>query len=620
MRGSVTLAGFALAVSIIPGDVANVRAQAPPAAESAQPAAPARPRPTFPGAIRRPPAETAPAETAPPARAEITPAPTETAPAETAAPGPAENPPAPAETAPAETAAPVRAARAPITPAPARIVPAETAAPVRPPAPPIPAPPPAQTAPAETAAPVRAPEAPAGEDRPAAGPSFAEHARARLAGDIEALAEFRPSYPFWRHIFTIPDGHVAFGSATDGRLLVTFPSRGDWRRNGDWADGSLAGTLSGRGLPRRLGDRRRTVEQALEPLVGPVVHNATRGRFVAPHAARYGRFLSEWSAIYERFAVPPEIGLAQAMVESGFNGRARSSARALGFCQWLPRNWNYLKRRSPHVIEGYNQTTQAPYCAAYLSVLATMYGSFIPALSEHHAGGANVLRTVVNGERLGARNTRERYLRGSDFARRLRGVSIRRYRALFRTYGPRSALYAEMVFGNVVNVRRLVDETPQSKIFAMRVPRSTPITQVMRRTGLSRDEVRRYNPALVRQVPARAHLYLPEYVDEFGPDVSFWHRPPDPEYAAVLDEFVRLDASIDEWHSDSFRRKLEDYRRRFTATGTEEGAVMATVLAFTIQDLRTSGRASILREFRTSDQVQRLFDRGRRELAGRAAQ
>ena len=610
MRGSVTLAGFALAVSTFPGDVVNVRAQAPPAAESTPAAAPARPRPTFPGAIRRPPAETAPAGTPAPVRAEIT--------------------PAPAETAPAGTPAPVRAARAPIapapagtppaeTPTPAGTPPAETPAPVRAARPPI-APAPAETAPAGTPSPVRAPEAPAGEDRPAAGSSFGEHARARLAGDVEALAEFRPSYPFWRHVFTIPDGHVAFGSATDGRLLVTFPSRGDWRRNGDWADASLAEALSGRGLPGRLRDRRRTVEQALERRVGPVVHNATRGRFVAPHAARYGRFLSEWSAIYERFAVPAEIGLAQAMVESGFNGRARSSARALGFCQWLPRNWNYLKRRSPHVIEGYNQTTQAPYCAAYLSVLATMYGSFLPALSEHHAGGANVLRTVVNGERLGARNTRERYLRGSDFARRLRQVSIRRYRTLFRSYGPRSALYAEMVFGNVTNVRRLVAETPQSKIFAMRVPRSTPITRVTQRTGLSRDEVRRYNPALVRQVPARAHLYLPEYVEEFGPDVSFWHRPPNPEYAAVLDEFVRLEASIDEWHGDSFRRKLENYRQRFSATGTEEGAVMATVLAFMIQDLRTSGRAAILREFRTSGQIQRLFDRGRRELADRAAQ
>ena len=447
-----------------------------------------------------------------------------------------------------------------------------------------------------------------------------ERARARLAADVDALATFRPSYPFWEHIFTTPDGNIAFGSRTDGRLLATFPSRGDWRRNGIWAEPSLADTLSGRRLPRRLRDRRRIVEEVLERQVGPVLHNATRGTFVAPHAARYGNFLGEWGAIYERFGVPAEIGLAQAMIESGFNGRARSSARALGFCQWLPRNWNYLKRRSPHVIEGYNQTTQAPYCAAYLTVLATLYGSFIPALSEHHAGGVNVGRTVINGERLGGQNTREQYLRGSDFARGLREISIRRYRALFRTYGFRSALYAEMIFGNTVNIRRLMAEMPQSKVFAMRVPRRTPITRVMQRTGLSRDEVRRYNPALMRQVPARANLYLPEYFEDFGPDVSFWHRPASPEYAAVLDEFIRLDASIEEWHQRSFKATLDDFRRRFLDTGTEEGAVMATVLSFAIQDLNTSRRAAILNEFRSSDSIRRLFDRGRRELSGEAAQ
>jgi len=62
-----------------------------------------------------------------------------------------------------------------------------------------------------------------------------------------------------------------------------------------------------------------------------------------------------------------------------------------------------LNRLSPAVLEAYNQTTQAPYCAAYLSILATMYGSYIPALSEHHAGGVNVGRTVINGERLGGK-------------------------------------------------------------------------------------------------------------------------------------------------------------------------------------------------------------------------
>ena len=79
--------------------------------------------------------------------------------------------------------------------------------------------------------------------------------------------------------------------------------------------------------------------------------------------------------------MPADIGLAQVILESGLNAKRRSEANAIGFCQWLRRNWKLLNNFSPTDIEGKNQTTQAPYCAAYLYVLATKYGSLIPALS-----------------------------------------------------------------------------------------------------------------------------------------------------------------------------------------------------------------------------------------------
>ena len=439
----------------------------------------------------------------------------------------------------------------------------------------------------------------------------------RLQEDLEAFRQFRPAYPFWRHIYTVPDGNIIYGSAADGRLLATFPRRGNWARDGEWADPSLAGVLEGTELPRRLRDRRRAVEELLAVAAGPIVQNATRGRFLLRNAERHADFLRDWGAIYERFGVPAEIGLAQAIVESGLNGRARSRARALGFCQWLPRNWNRLKRLSPYVIEGYNQTTQAPFCAAYLTILTTMYDSFIPALSEHHAGGVNVGRTVVNGARLGGRDTREQYLLGSDFARALRDISVRRYRALYRTYGRRSALYAEMVFGNMYNVREITRETPQSDIYAMRVPRNTSLSMVVGQSGLSRREVKRYNPALVRRVPQGAALYLPVYMEEMGEDVSFWRRPPSEEYAAALADFVSLDATVNEWHDPAFEETLQQFRERFTASGTEEGTVMATTLAFVIADLSRSRRGAILDEFRTSDRVRELFERGKQAIAER---
>lgn len=439
------------------------------------------------------------------------------------------------------------------------------------------------------------------------------HARTRMQGDVSALEGSRPAYPFWRHIFTVPDGAIIFGSATDGRLLATFPVRGDWTRDGLWEETSLAEALSGQWLSRDLSDRRAEVAKLLEPAAGPVVHNATRGLFLLPNERRYGLFIDEWSAIYERFGVPAEIGLAQALVESGLNGTARSEARAIGFCQWLQSNWNRLKRLSPHPIEGYNQTTQAPYCAAYLSILATKYGSFIPALSEHHAGGTNIGRTLINGERLGGATTRERYFLGSDFARDLRTMSPGTYRDVYGSYGPRSILYAEMVFGNAANVERIRAEVPQSKLYAMRLPRAFTLAEITRRTKLSADQVRRYNPALTRRAPRGATLYLPSYVAAFGPDVAFWHRPSSRAYAALLDEFVGLGVSPDEWDSAAFDRVLEGFRTRFAATRTEEGAVMATTIAYVMQDRRTSRQAEILADFRASEHILQLFQQARQE-------
>lgn len=442
-----------------------------------------------------------------------------------------------------------------------------------------------------------------------------QYAQARLTGDIAAMEHFRPGYPFWEHVFSIADGSIAYGSAADGRLLAVFPARGDWSRQGVWEDPTMKRLVAGHRLASKLADKRDEVAQLLSGAAGPVIHNPTRGLFVAPNARRYGRFLEEWGRIYERFGVPAEIGLAQGLVESGLNGKIRSEARAIGFCQWLTSNWNAMKRLSPHVIEGYNQTTQAPYCAAYLAILGTKYGSFIPALSEHHAGGTNVGRTISNGQWLGGENVREYYFLGAAFTRDLRTLAPGSFSDVYGTYGPRSFYYAEMVFGNTGRIREMIRTHDQVEIYAMRTTRAIPIAQVTRRTGLSVDEVRRYNPALVKQVPARATLYLPMYVAAFGSNVTFWHRPPSTAYATVLSEFLAIDRRPQDWDSPAFVPVLRGFERRFRATKTEEGTVMATVLSYVSSEILTSGRAEILETFRNDPEIRRLFDRAVRTRA-----
>ena len=434
-----------------------------------------------------------------------------------------------------------------------------------------------------------------------------ETTRRRLASDLEALAQARPSYPFWAHVFLTSDGSIAFGSAEDGRLLVRFPSRGDWQTGGYWEEESLADLLDGVSLDRNLSRRRDQVAELLEARVGPVVQNATRGDFLRP-ARTYGAFLEEWATIYERFGVPAEVGLAQAAVESGFSGTIRSSANALGLCQWLKKNWARLDRLTDHTIEIQNQTTQAPYCAAYLQVMATKYGSFIPALSEHHAGIANVGKVLINGERLGAVDVRDRYFQGASFARDLRAISTRQFRDVVGTYGNRSFLYSEMVFGNATTVARLRESIPQEEVYALRTTRSLTAAEIARRAGISEREGKRFNPALFRQVPRGADVYLPKPVEALGRDVSFWHRPATADFDKLLGEFVAMERSVEEWEDPDFENVLNDYRRRFRATKSEEGDVMDAVLGYVIQELRAARR--VLSQYRANPRVQEAFEAG----------
>ena len=443
----------------------------------------------------------------------------------------------------------------------------------------------------------------------------AEFVAKRRRDDFAAMQTFRPGYAFWQHVFSLPDHSIAYGSAVDGRLLATFPTKGNWTRDAVWVDPAVAHVLEGQALASRLSERRDQVAFLMERAVGPVLHNSTRGDALVPNARKYGLFLGEWGAIYERFGVPADIGLAQVILESGMSPMRRSEANAVGFCQWLRKNWNLLNHFAPAHIDGDNQTTQAPYCAAYLSVLAAKYGSFIPALSEHNAGGTNVGRALINGERLGATDVRARYFLGSKLARDLRALPGKEYADVVVSYGSRSYVYAEMAFGSSFIVRSLMASTPQqAPIYAMRTTRAISLDEIISKTHLTVDEVRRFNPSLVDRVPAKATLYLPFHFDEFGADVAFWRRPASPSYGTVLDDFMRLESGEERWDDPGFAPVLREFRRRFSETNTEEGEVMATVLAYAMDQAYTSPRRALLTDFRESEHVHRLVERGVGEL------
>jgi hypothetical protein len=215
---------------------------------------------------------------------------------------------------------------------------------------------------------------------------------------------------------------------------------------------------------------------------------------------------------------------------------------------------------------------------------------------------------------MGATDVRAKYFLGSQLARDLRELPGKTYEDIYGSYGPRSYLYAEMVFGNTFIVNTLMTATAQEPIYAMRTPRAITVAEIVKRTGLPVNEVRRFNPALRDRVPAQSALYLPTYVSEFGADIAFWRRPAPASYLAVLNDFMRLDAGPERWDDPTFARVLGEFRQRFRDTNTEEGTVMDTVLTYVMDQAYTSGRRTLIEEFRSSDQVRRLVARGRFEL------
>jgi hypothetical protein len=210
---------------------------------------------------------------------------------------------------------------------------------------------------------------------------------------------------------------------------------------------------------------------------------------------------------------------------------------------------------------------------------------------------------------LGGSDTREQYFLGAAFARDLRTIAPKEYSDLYRTYGPRSYFYADMVFGNTFNVAKILASQSQTSVYGMRTRRAISLAEVAKATRMSTDQVRRFNPALTRRVPANATLYLPKYVAAFGRDVSFWHRPANEAFSEALSDFMALEASPEEWDEPSFMPVLEKFERRFAASQSEEGTIMATMLQYVTSEASTSGRRDILAEFRTSSTIRADFER-----------
>jgi membrane-bound lytic murein transglycosylase D len=128
---------------------------------------------------------------------------------------------------------------------------------------------------------------------------------------------------------------------------------------------------------------------------------ATRPDYVQRMTERGGRYLFHIVEEVERRGMPTELALLP-FVESAFNPRALSSAKASGIWQFMPATGRHFELRQ-NVFRDDRRDVLASTRAAldYLSRLYTMFGDWQLALAAYNWGEGNVQRAIARNQRAG---------------------------------------------------------------------------------------------------------------------------------------------------------------------------------------------------------------------------
>jgi len=231
----------------------------------------------------------------------------------------------------------------------------------------------------------------------------------------------------------------------------------------------------------------------------PIVLNAKVQNWMVYFLTRGRKWFVKWLARAERYGplIIPELEeaglpknlLYQAMIESGFNPYATSSARAVGVWQFiqstgkeygLEQNWWIDERRDPV------QATAA--AIAFMSHLYKRFGRWELASAAYNAGGGKVNRAIRMYE---TKDFWELSASGRTFLA-----------AETRNYVPK--VIASTILATYAERYGLADEIPQEHRLSLwqhdivPVPESTDLAVVARLIGASTKEIEAINPALKR--------------------------------------------------------------------------------------------------------------------------
>lgn len=212
---------------------------------------------------------------------------------------------------------------------------------------------------------------------------------------------------------------------------------------------------------------------------------------------RSGRYIAQVKQIFKERDLPIELTYLP-IVESSYDINARSSVGALGIWQFMPRTGRQYLRMGRGIDERRDPLESSRAAAAYLAEAYERLGSWPLAVTSYNYGQAGMARAV---DEVGSSNLVD---------------LIEKYNHPNWGFPPKQ-FYAEFLAAVEIgtNLGRYfpgLELDAPAHIKEVEVTRNTPLTTLVKSSGLSNSEFFGWNPALstnIAAVPAGYRVKLP---------------------------------------------------------------------------------------------------------------
>jgi len=235
---------------------------------------------------------------------------------------------------------------------------------------------------------------------------------------------------------------------------------------------------------------------------------------------RFHHYKEVVEPIFREFGLPTEL-MYLALVESGFNPRAFSRARASGPWQFMKATGRMYKLNVNWYVDERRDPIKSTVAAAHhLRDLYDRFGSWPLALAAYNAGSGKVSRAI--------RKTGTR-----DFWKIRRTWYIRRET---KEYVPRF-IAATLIAKNPTAYGFLAPKGDRHEFEEVLIGKPVQLSAITKQTGISFEELKRLNPELRRNIVPRSkgpgyHLKVPvgmaSLVSMHHATLPIWTQPPPP--------------------------------------------------------------------------------------------